>query len=182
MRGCALFFWIQRCNSRENRLVNGWVIIFLNFQDGGRAFLLFMVRFAKNRYFLKARSHTSPEISLYLRYLPFPWNGRIFRFIWRPSWNFCSYIFYYIELIFPNLSVQFARKSAEKWLSGIFFLISKMASEHFCYLWSDLQKVDIFWKPGLTRVQIFFIISIFAISTKWQIFAFYAFAILKKNS
>ena len=38
---------------------------FLNFQDGGRVFSLFMNRFAKIRYFLKARTHTSPEILLF---------------------------------------------------------------------------------------------------------------------
>ena len=33
-----------------------------------------------------------------------------------------------------------------------------MAAEYFCYLWSDFDilKIDIFWKPGLTRVQKYF--------------------------
>ena len=140
-----------------------------------------MVRFAKNRYFLKARSHTSPEILLYLRYLPFPRNGRIFRFIWRPSWNLCSCIFYYIELIFPNPSVQFARKSAEKWLSGIFFKFPRWRPSIFVIYGQICKKSIFFESQDSHESKIFFIISISAISTKWQIFAFYASAILKKN-
>ena len=33
-----------------------------------------------------------------------------------------------------------------------------MAAEYFRYLWTDFKKIDLFWKPGATRVQKYFYI------------------------
>ena len=89
--------------------------------------------------------------------------------------------FWKILVIVLNPTVQLEGKSDDKWLSGIFFKFPRWRPSIFVIYEAIFKKSIFSESQDSHESKNIIIILLSAIATKWQIFAFYASAILKKK-